>query len=256
MLTMMDTCQVLHEPLGVVLIIGAWNYPFNLVLAGLVGAIAAGNAVVLKPSEVAPHSAQALAEAVRTYLDPACVKVINGGVAETTRLLEQRFDHILYTGNPIVGKIVMTAAAKHLCPVTLELGGKSPCIVDADSDMTVVGRRIAWGRFVNAGQTCVAPDYILALPGVEDRLVAAIEAAVREYYGDDPKASPHYGRIVNKGTPLHDPGPRMRPSRRRGREWTTLNLWCMCGGVARPVCACARTLHFCSTQATLTASVA
>jgi len=195
---MVDDCRIVQDPLGVVLIIGAWNYPFQLVLVGLVGAIAAGNAVVLKPSEVSPHSAQAMADAVAKYLDPQAVRVVNGAVEETTLLLEQRFDHILYTGSSHVGKIIMGAAAKHLTPVTLELGGKSPCIVDGNSDLDVVGRRVAWGRFVNAGQTCIAPDYVLALPGVEDKLVASIRKALREFYGEDPQKSPHYGRIVNK----------------------------------------------------------
>ena len=197
LVSMMDDCRILQDPLGVVLIIGAWNYPVQLTLVPLVGAIAAGNCAIIKPSEVSPHTAQLLAELVARYLDPECVTVVNGAVAETSLLLDQKFDHILYTGSSAVGKIVMAAAAKRLCPVTLELGGKSPCIVDATCDMTVAARRIAWGRFVNAGQTCVAPDYVLALPGVEERLLPALQAAVRDFFGDDPQASAHYGRIVN-----------------------------------------------------------
>ena len=205
---MLDDVRIISEPLGVVLVIGAWNYPIQLTLVPVVGALAAGNAVVIKPSEVSPHTAQLLAELLPRYLDPKAVTVINGGVAETTQVLKQRFDHILYTGNSIVGKIVMSAAAAHLTPVTLELGGKSPCIVDSNSDIAIVGRRVAWGRFVNVGQTCIAPDYVLALPGVQDKLVAAIQVANREFFGTDPKKSPHYGRIVNSRT-SRPPSPRV-----------------------------------------------
>ena len=143
------------------LIIGAWNYPFQLTLVPLVGAIAAGNAAIIKPSEISPYSAQLLADLIPRYLDPELYQVVNGGVPETSRLLELAFDHIIYTGNGQVGKIVMAAAAKHLTPVTLELGGKSPCFVDRGSDLATVARRVAWGRFVNNGQTCIAPDYVL-----------------------------------------------------------------------------------------------
>jgi aldehyde dehydrogenase (NAD+) len=189
--------EVHREPLGVVLVIGPWNYPFQLVMSPLVGAIAAGNTVVLKPSEVAPHTSALIARLVPQYLDPDAVAVVEGGIPETSALLEQRFDHVFYTGNGYVGRIVMTAAAKHLTPVTLELGGKSPCIVDRSADLDVAARRIVFGKFYNAGQTCVAPDYVLADASIRDRLLDKMRTTVREFYGDDPRRSPDYGRIVN-----------------------------------------------------------
>ncbi len=189
--------RVHREPLGVVLVIAPWNYPVQLALAPLVGAIAAGNAAVLKPSEVASATSRVLADACRTYLDPDAVVVVEGGVPETTALLEQRWDHIFYTGNGRVGRIVLEAAAKHLTPVTLELGGKSPAIVDREANLVVAARRIAWGKFLNAGQTCIAPDYVLVHGAVEGELVDGIERAVRGFYGDDPRTSPDYARIVD-----------------------------------------------------------
>ncbi|MGE4609416.1 MAG: aldehyde dehydrogenase family protein, partial [Myxococcota bacterium] len=156
---LMGKSFIVRDPLGVVLIIAPWNYPVGLLLSPLVGAIAAGNAAVLKPSEVTAHTSAVLAELLPKYLDTDAIALVEGGVPETSTLLEQRFDHILYTGNGSVAKIVMAAAAKHLTPVTLELGGKSPCIVDGTADIPVTARRIAWGKFMNAGQTCIAPDY-------------------------------------------------------------------------------------------------
>ncbi len=192
------TARLVPQPLGTVLVIAPWNYPVQLLLAPLVPALAAGNGVVLKPSEVAPATSDLIAEALPRYLDERVVVVVPGGVAETTVLLEQRFDHIFYTGNSTVGRIVMRAAAEHLTPVTLELGGKSPAIVTRDADLEVTARRIAWGKFVNAGQTCVAPDYVLVEDPVHDELLEALRTAVRAMYGDDPKASADYGRIVNE----------------------------------------------------------
>ncbi|MCA9541571.1 MAG: aldehyde dehydrogenase family protein [Myxococcales bacterium] len=189
--------EVRREPLGVVLIIAPWNYPFQLAVAPLVAAIAAGNCAIVKPSEVAPATSAVLARLVERYLDPSAVRVIEGGVPETTALLAERFDHIFYTGNGTVGRIVMAAAAKHLTPVTLELGGKSPCYVDEKVDLSNTARRIVWGKFFNAGQTCVAPDYILAHRAVHDALLDALASAVRGFYGDDPQQSPDYGRIIN-----------------------------------------------------------
>ncbi len=189
---------VVQEPLGVVLVVGPWNYPFQLVMSPLIGAVAAGNCVVLKPSELAPATSSLVARLVPRYLDPTCIRVVEGGVPETTALLEQRLDHIFYTGNGSVGRIVMAAAAKHLTPVTLELGGKSPCIVDASADLDVAARRITWGKFFNAGQTCVAPDYVLVHASVHDAFVARLKATIREFYGPNPKASPDYARIVNQ----------------------------------------------------------
>ena len=194
---MMGRSYIHREPLGVVLIISPWNYPVGLLLAPLAGAIAAGNAAVLKPSEVTPHVSAALARHVATYLDPDAITLVEGGVDETTSLLAQRFDHIFYTGGGTVGRIVMQAAAKNLTPVTLELGGKSPCLVDRDVDMKITARRIAWGKFVNAGQTCIAPDYVLVHRDREEELVRELETATREFYGDDPKATADYARIVD-----------------------------------------------------------
>ncbi|MFQ5697985.1 MAG: aldehyde dehydrogenase family protein [Myxococcota bacterium] len=190
--------RVLREPLGVVLIIAPWNYPVGLLLAPAVGAIAAGNAVVLKPSEVTPHTSAALAEWLPRYLDPEAIALVEGGVTETTALLEQRFDHIFYTGNGRVARVVLQAAAHHLTPVTLELGGKSPCLVAKDADLRTTARRIAWGKFLNAGQTCIAPDYVLVERSREQALVAELRSVVERFYGPDPAASPDYARIVNE----------------------------------------------------------
>ncbi|XP_042647554.1 aldehyde dehydrogenase family 3 member A2-like [Tyto alba] len=200
LLTMRDEAYICPEPLGVVLIIGAWNYPFVLVMQPLVGAIAAGNAVVVKPSEISANMAQLVADLLPQYLDrmSELYPVVTGGVPETTALLTQRFDHILYTGNSTVGKIVMAVAAKHLTPVTLELGGKSPCYIDKDCDLAVACRRITWGKYMNCGQTCIAPDYILCDPSIQSEVVENIKATLQEFYGEDVKSSPDYERIVNK----------------------------------------------------------
>ncbi|MCH2185362.1 aldehyde dehydrogenase family protein [Myxococcota bacterium] len=189
---------VQRDPLGVVLIIAPWNYPVGLLVSPMIGALAAGNAMVLKPSEVTPRTSAALAELLPQYIDTDAVAIIEGGVEETSALLEERFDHILYTGNGSVGRIVMEAASRNLTPVTLELGGKSPCIVDRTADLAVAGRRIAWGKFMNAGQTCIAPDYILVESSVEEALIESIQQAVHEFYGDDPGQSSDYTRIVNR----------------------------------------------------------
>jgi aldehyde dehydrogenase (NAD+) len=191
------TARVIRQPLGVVLVIAAWNYPIHLTFAPLVGALAAGNTAVLKPSETAPATSSVIAELVPRYLDERVVQVVEGGVPETTALLAEQFDHILYTGGGSVAKIVMHAAAEHLTPVTLELGGKSPAIVAADADIDVAARRITWGRFTNAGQTCVAPDYVLVARAVEDRFLGAVLRSVHDFYGENPKVSSDYGRIVN-----------------------------------------------------------
>jgi aldehyde dehydrogenase (NAD+) len=190
--------RIVREPLGVVLIIAPWNYPVQLLLSPLVGAIAAGNCAVLKPSEVSAYTSSALGRMLPRYLDSECFAIIEGGVDETTALLEQRFDHIFYTGNGTVGRVVMTAAAKHLTPVTLELGGKSPCIVDELVDVAVAARRIVWGKFLNAGQTCIAPDYILVHQSKERELLDAMKASLREFYGEDPRRTPDYGRVIDQ----------------------------------------------------------
>lgn len=195
---LLGRCVLMRDPLGVVLIIAPWNYPVGLLLSPLVGAIAAGNAAVLKPSEVTAHTSAVLAETLPNYIDPEAFAVVQGGVEETTALLDQRFDHILYTGNGQVGRIVMEKAAKTLTPVTLELGGKSPCIVDSTADIETTARRIAWGKFMNAGQTCIAPDYLLVEESVQEPLIAALQKTVKEFYGDDAQASDDYARVVNE----------------------------------------------------------
>jgi aldehyde dehydrogenase (NAD+) len=163
----------------------------------MVAAIAAGNAVVGKPSELAPHASAAVSDLIEALGDPA-VCVVQGGVAETSELLAQRFDHILYTGNSRVARIVMRAAAENLTPVTLELGGKSPAVVSRHANVKIAARRIAWGKFINAGQTCIAPDYVLVDRSVHDELVTALGTHIEEFYGSDPQASADYARIVNE----------------------------------------------------------
>ncbi len=190
--------EIIREPLGVVLIIAPWNYPVNLLLMPLAAALAAGNTVVLKPSELTPTVSSALARIIPRYLDPEAVTVVEGGVEETTELLTLPFDHILYTGNGRVARVVATAAAAHLTPVTLELGGKSPVIVDHDANLKVTAKRIVWGKFLNAGQTCIAPDYVLAHTSIHDALVDAMVQVVRDHFGADPQASASLGRIVNE----------------------------------------------------------
>ncbi len=191
--------RVHREPVGVVLVIAPWNYPVQLLLSPMVGAIAAGNCVIGKPSEVAPHTSAVIARLVPQYLDQDCIAIVEGAVAETTALLAERFDHIFYTGNGRVGRVVMEAAAKHLTPITLELGGKSPAIVDSNAKLDVAARRITWGKFLNAGQTCIAPDYVLVAKELEQPLVTAIGKAVVDFYGTDPKQSSDYARIVSDG---------------------------------------------------------
>ncbi|MEU2541738.1 aldehyde dehydrogenase family protein [Streptomyces iakyrus] len=187
-----------YDPLGVVLVIAPWNYPAQLLLAPVVGALASGNAVVAKPSELSPATSAVLARLLPAYLDTDAVAVVEGGVPETTALLAERFDHIFYTGNGTVGRIVLRAAAEHLTPVTLELGGKSPAFLDRDTDLAVVADRLARGKFLNAGQTCVAPDYVLTDPETAAALEPLLVNAVKALYGSDPAASGEYGRIVNE----------------------------------------------------------
>jgi aldehyde dehydrogenase (NAD+) len=185
-------------PLGVCLIIAPWNYPFQLAAAPLAAAIAAGNCAVVKPSELSPHSAAALSRMLQKTFDPGHVAVVEGGVAVSQALLAERFDKIFFTGSPRVGKIVMKAAADHLTPVTLELGGKSPCIVDRDTNLRRAARRIASGKFINAGQTCVAPDYLLVHRDCKEDLLAEMKAAVDSFFGTDPRQSADYPRILNE----------------------------------------------------------
>ncbi|XP_020028051.2 aldehyde dehydrogenase family 3 member B1 isoform X1 [Castor canadensis] len=196
--TQLDSAFIRKEPYGLVLIIAPWNYPVNLMLVPLVGAIAAGNCVVLKPSEISKNTEKVLVEVLPRYLDQSCFAVVPGGPQETGKLLEHKFDYIFFTGSPHVGKIVMTAAAKHLTPVTLELGGKNPCYVDDNCDPQTVANRVAFFRYFNTGQTCVAPDYILCSPEMQERLLPALQSAITRFYGDDPQSSPNLGRIINQ----------------------------------------------------------
>jgi aldehyde dehydrogenase (NAD+) len=189
--------RVRPEPLGLALIIAPWNYPVQLLLSPLVGALAAGNCAVLKPSELTPHTSAALAALVTEYMDRDAVALVAGGADTSTALLAERFDHIFFTGGARVGRVVMEAAAKHLTPVTLELGGKSPCVVTADANLKIAAERIVWGKFLNAGQTCVAPDYVLVDRARHDALVDAMAATITRFFGADPKQSPDLARIVN-----------------------------------------------------------
>ena len=185
------------EPLGCVLIIGPWNYPFQLTLQPLVSALAAGNAAVLKPSEHAPHTAALIARLLPLAFPSELVQVVTGDGAVAADLLQERFDHIFFTGGGRVGRLVMAAAAQHLTPVTLELGGKSPAIVLDDADLTVTARRLVWGKGLNAGQTCVAPDHLLVTAAMRDPLIQAMATEIQRFYGEDPLASPDLGAIVN-----------------------------------------------------------
>lgn len=186
------------DPLGVVLIIGPWNYPFQLMVSPLVGAIAAGNCAILKPSEHAPATAKVVSELIANTFDPSYITVFEGDATVSQQLLAEKFDHIFFTGGTAIGRIVMAAAAKHLTPVTLELGGKSPCIIDADINLDHAAKRIAWGKFINAGQTCIAPDYLLIDHTIKDAFLTKLTAAIREFFGDEPSQSPDLSRIINQ----------------------------------------------------------
>jgi acyl-CoA reductase-like NAD-dependent aldehyde dehydrogenase len=190
--------RVRRDPLGVTLIIGAWNEPLMLTFGPLAPALAAGNTAVIKPSELSVATSALIAEVVPKYMDTNAVAVVEGAVPETTALLEQHWDFIFFTGSPMVGKIIHEAAAKHLTPAVLELGGKNPTIVHSSADINSAARRIAYGRFTNSGQICTAPDHVLVWPDVKDELVDALVTSVHEFYGDDPQKSPDYGRIVNR----------------------------------------------------------
>ena len=189
--------QVRFDPLGVGLIIGTWNYPLMLTLSPLIAAISGGNATVVKPSEVAPATADVIARLLPEYLDQGAFSVVLGARAETTALLEQQWDHIFFTGGTAVARVVMTAAAKNMTPVVLELGGKSPTIVHSSADLRVAARRIAQGRWNNAGQTCTAPDYVLVFKDVAKPFLGHLKEAILHFYGDEPQKSPDYGRIVS-----------------------------------------------------------
>ena len=185
------------EPVGTVLVIAPWNYPVQLLLVPAAGAIAAGCGVVMKPSEVSAATSALLAELTPKYMDTNAIALVEGGVAETTTLLDQKWEHIFYTGNGTVGRIVMAAAAKNLTPVTLELGGKSPVVIDGTANLRVAARRIAWGKWLNAGQTCIAPDYVLVVEKVKQPFIDELQTAITAFYGNDPHDSADYGRIVS-----------------------------------------------------------
>jgi len=190
--------EVVPEPLGVGLVIAPWNYPVQLVIQPLATAIAAGNAVVAKPSELAPETSAQLARLVPRYVDPEAIAVVEGGVDVAQALLAERWDHIFFTGSTRVGRVVMEAAARNLTPVTLELGGKSPAIVDDSAALEVAARRIAWGKWLNSGQTCIAPDYVLVARANRDRFVDLVDEAFAEFADGAVRLTPHYGRIVNE----------------------------------------------------------
>ena len=193
-----SSARAVFEPYGVVLVMSPWNYPFMLCMEPVIGAIAAGNCCVVKPSAYSPATSAVIRTILSEVFPPEYVAVVEGGRAENAALLEQRFDYIFFTGGVTVGRLVMEKAAVHLTPVTLELGGKSPCIVTADSDLKVAARRIVFGKFLNCGQTCVAPDYLLVDQSVKDPLLALIQKEIARQYGPDPLANPDYGKIINR----------------------------------------------------------
>ncbi|WP_434306191.1 aldehyde dehydrogenase [Clostridium botulinum] len=189
---------IYNEPYGVALIMSPWNYPFQLIMAPLVGAISAGNCVLLKPSELAIETEKIIVKIIKDTFSDEYIGVITGGIEESTALLKEKFDYIFYTGGINVGKIVMRAAAEHLTPITLELGGKSPCIVDKDANIDLAARRIAWGKFLNAGQTCVAPDYLVVHRNIKEKLISSIENYIVEFFGENTFESEDYPRIINE----------------------------------------------------------
>jgi aldehyde dehydrogenase (NAD+) len=192
------TCRIHKEPYGTVLIITPWNYPFQLVFSPLIGAIAAGNTVVIKPSEHSVHTSHIVSEIIAAVFDPGHVSVVEGEVAVAARLLRERWDYIFFTGSIAVGKIVAKAAAEHLIPTTLELGGKNPCIVDETANIQLAARRIVWGKFINCGQTCIAPDYVLVHESVKNDFVEQCRKEIKSTYGENPQLSPDYSRIINQ----------------------------------------------------------
>lgn len=186
------------EPLGNILIIGPWNYPFSLIISPLIGAISAGNCSIIKPSEIAPNTSKIVHKLITDNFPPNYIAVIEGGIEISQALLQEKFDHIFFTGGTKIGKIVMEAAAKNLTPVTLELGGKSPCIVDKETNLKETAKRITWGKFINSGQTCIAPDYLLVDKQIKQDLIGEIKQCILNFYGENPEASPDYARIINQ----------------------------------------------------------
>lgn len=193
-----STDRLYSEPYGTVLIIAPWNYPYQLAMAPLIAAVAAGNTVILKPSELTTHTAELLHAIIHTVFKPEHVCVVQGGVDVSTTLLAQRWDYIFFTGSVKVGKLVAKAAAEHLTPVTLELGGKNPCIIDASANIALTAKRIVWGKFINAGQTCIAPDYVLIQSSIKETFYKAMQIEIEKAYTDNPKASQDFARIINQ----------------------------------------------------------
>jgi aldehyde dehydrogenase (NAD+) len=200
LLNLPSSSKVLREPLGVVIIIGPWNYPFQLLINPLIGAIAAGNCVVLKPSEFAPATDAVMKKIIEDVFPPEYILYVQGDGATVIPAMMNNFafDHVFYTGSTVVGKIIYKMAAEKLVPVTLELGGKSPCIVESDANLKVAARRIAMPKFSNAGQMCVAPDYVLVQESVKDKFIDTITNVVKEFYGDKPEQNYNYGKIINE----------------------------------------------------------
>ncbi|GJQ80098.1 putative aldehyde dehydrogenase [Trypoxylus dichotomus] len=196
MTQLFDTPMIYKEPYGVVLIIGAWNYPMLVTVLPIAGAIAAGNCIIVKPSEIAPASAQYMARNIPKYLDKECYQVFVGGIPETTELLKEKFDYIFFTGSTAVGKIIQQAAAKNLTPTTLELGGKCPVYIDHSVNIEVTAKRIIWGKCINLGQTCVGPDYILCSRDIEETFITCAKRILTDFYGNNLKNSPDLGRIA------------------------------------------------------------
>jgi aldehyde dehydrogenase (NAD+) len=196
----LSSSYIYSEPYGVSLIISPWNYPFQLLIAPLIGAIAAGNCAMLKPSENSPKTTEVIIKIIEESFAEEFVSVVEpyGGKESAEAILKEEFDYIFFTGSVPVGKIVMAAASKHLTPVTLELGGKSPCIVDKDADIKLAAKRIAWGKYLNAGQTCVAPDYIMVHKSVKLQLLTEITKCIREFFGENPADSKDFPRIINE----------------------------------------------------------
>lgn len=192
-----STDFIYKEPYGKVLIIAPWNYPYHLALSPLIAAVAAGNQVVVKPSELTPNTSKIIAEIINETFDKNHVDCIEGGVEVAQQLLSQRWDYIFFTGSVAVGKIVAKAAAENLTPVTLELGGKSPCIIDETANLKLAAKRIVWGKFVNAGQTCIAPDYLLVSKKVKAKFIALLQEEILIAYGENPQISEDFARIVN-----------------------------------------------------------
>lgn len=193
-----SVAQIYPDPLGVVLIISPWNYPFALAVSPLIGAIAAGNCAVIKPSESTPTVSRLIATMIQQTFSSTEIAVVEGDASISQQLLAEKFDHIFFTGGTKIGQLVMEAAAKNLTPVTLELGGKSPCIVDTEIDLEETAKRIAWGKFFNAGQTCIAPDYLLVDKSIKEALITKLQGCIVNFYGENPQTSPDYCRIVNE----------------------------------------------------------